>query len=120
MSCTTPSKTNPHRPTSGGKKEPRNTSTSAAARFIRRMSPQPRPTPPRSGSRTSITGENGVPRPAQRCQYPFLQVVAIEEVVGIEGDEAAVGVDDVHARLLDRAHVERIGVDELHDQHAEH
>src|ERR1700691_2659291 len=46
-------------------------------------------------------------------------MVAVEEVVGVEGDEAAVGVDDVDTGFLYAADVEGVGVDELHDDDAE-
>ena len=49
----------------------------------------------------------------------MFQMVAVEEVVGVEGDEAAVGMDDVDAGFLDAADVEGVGVDELHDDDAE-
>ena len=44
----------------------------------------------------------------------MFQVIAVEEVVGVEGDEAAAGVDDVDAGFFDAADVEGVGVDELH------
>jgi hypothetical protein len=50
----------------------------------------------------------------------LLEVVAIEEVVGVEGNETLrVGVRDVDAGLLDRAEIEALRVDELHDEDAE-
>jgi hypothetical protein len=51
----------------------------------------------------------------------LFQGVAVEEVVGVEGDlfQAAVGVDDVDAGFFDAADVEGVGVDELHDDDAE-
>ncbi len=52
---------------------------------------------------------------AQRRQHVALEVVPVEEIVGVERDQPAVGMDDVHAGLLDRAHVEGLRVDELHD-----
>ena len=56
---------------------------------------------------------------AQRSEAGLFQMVAVEEVVGVEGDEAAVGMDDVDAGFLDAADVEGVGVDELHDDDAE-
>ncbi len=64
-------------------------------------------------------GEGGLGVLAQRGEARLLQVVAVEEVVGVEGDEAAVGMDDVDAGFLDAADVEGVGVDELHDDDAE-
>jgi hypothetical protein len=49
----------------------------------------------------------------------LFQGVAVEEVVSVEGDEAAVGVDYVDAGFLYAADVEGVGVDELHDDYAE-
>src|SRR5271166_3478505 len=49
----------------------------------------------------------------------LFQVVAVEKVVGVEGDEAAIGVNDVDAGFLDAADVEGVGVNELHDDDAE-
>jgi hypothetical protein len=37
---------------------------------------------------------------AERGQARSFQLVAVEEVVGVEGDEAPVGVDDVDAGFL--------------------
>ena len=56
---------------------------------------------------------------AERGQARCFQVVAVEEVVGVEGDQAAVGVDYVDAGFLDAADIEGVGVDELHDDDAE-
>src|SRR4051812_43654013 len=58
-------------------------------------------------------------RSSQRAEPRRLELVAVEQVVGVEGNHPPVGMDDVDARLLHRAHVERVGVDELHDQDAE-
>ncbi len=41
----------------------------------------------------------------------MFQAVTVEEVVGIEGDEAAIRVDDVDAGFLDAADIEGAGVD---------
>ena len=69
--------------------------------------------------RESDWGQGGLGVLAQRGQARLLQVVAVEEVVGVEGDEAAVGVDYVDAGFLDAAYVEGVGIDELHDDDAE-
>src|SRR4029079_9378543 len=55
----------------------------------------------------------------QRLQTRLLQIVPVKQVVGIEGDQPAVRMDDVHSGLLDRAHVEVVGIHELHDDHPE-
>ncbi len=47
-----------------------------------------------------------------------LEIVAVKQIVGVEGNQAAVGMDDVDAGFLDRADVEGVGVQKLHDQHA--
>jgi hypothetical protein len=49
----------------------------------------------------------------------LFQVVAVEEVVGIEGDQASVGMGYVDAGFFDAADVEGMGVYELHDDYAE-
>ena len=50
----------------------------------------------------------------------MLEVVAVEHVVGVEGNEAlAVGVGDVDAGFLDGAEIEALRIDELHDEDAE-
>ena len=49
----------------------------------------------------------------------MFQVVAVEEVVGVEGDQPTIRVDDVDAGFLDAAHVEGMGIDELHNDDAE-
>jgi hypothetical protein len=46
-------------------------------------------------------------------------VVAVEEVVGVEGDETAIGMGDVDASFFDGADVEGMGVEELDDEDAE-
>ena len=46
-------------------------------------------------------------------------MVAIEEVVGVERDEAAIGMGDVDAGFFDRTDLEGMGVEELHDEDAE-
>jgi hypothetical protein len=57
---------------------------------------------------------------AQRHKARLLEVVAIEHVVGVEGNEAfAIGVGDVDAGLLDGAKIEGLGVDELDDEDTE-
>src|ERR1700722_13155723 len=55
-------------------------------------------------------------KPASTSSTPM---VAVEEVVGVEGDEASVGVDDVDAGFLDAANIEGVGVEELHDDYPE-
>jgi hypothetical protein len=53
---------------------------------------------------------------AEGLEAGLFEVVAVEEVVGVEGDEAfGVGVGDVDAGLFDGAEVEGLGVDELDD-----
>ena len=49
----------------------------------------------------------------------MFEVVAVEEVVGVEGDEASVGVGYVDAGFFHAADVEGVGVYELHDDYAE-
>ena len=49
----------------------------------------------------------------------MFQFVAVEEVVSVEGDETAVGVNDVDAGFLDAADIEGVGLDELHNDDAE-
>ena len=49
----------------------------------------------------------------------MFQVVAVKEIVGVEGNEAAVGVNDVDASFLNAADIERVGIDELHNDYAE-
>jgi hypothetical protein len=50
----------------------------------------------------------------------LLEVVAVEHVVRVEGDEASrIGVGDVDAGLLDRAEIEALRIDELHDEDTE-
>ena len=57
---------------------------------------------------------------AEGFQAGFFEGVAVEQVVGVEGDEAlAVGVGDVDAGFFDAAEVEGLGVDELDDEDAE-
>jgi hypothetical protein len=46
-------------------------------------------------------------------------MVAVEEVVGVEGDQASVGVGYVDAGFLYAADVEGVGVYELHDDYSE-
>ena len=55
---------------------------------------------------------------AQRRKPRALQIVAIKQIVRIEGNQAAVRVHDVDAGLLHRAHVESVCVEKLHDEHA--
>src|SRR5215471_8866098 len=53
--------------------------------------------------------------PAKRIETGFFQIVSIEQVVRIKWDQSPIGMHDVDAGLLDGAHVEREGIDELHD-----
>src|SRR5947209_18728138 len=56
---------------------------------------------------------------AQRRQPRRLELIAVEQVERVERDQPPVRMCDVDARLLDRAEIERLRVDELHDQQAE-
>src|SRR5258708_31347474 len=56
---------------------------------------------------------------AKRCEPRVLQVIPVEQIVGVEGNQASIGMHDVNAGFLDGAHVEGVGVQKLHDQHAE-
>src|SRR5260370_12486821 len=47
-----------------------------------------------------------------------LEGIAVKEIVGVEGNQAAIGVDDVDAGLFHGAHVESVRVEELHDEDA--
>ena len=58
-------------------------------------------------------------RPRAAMLEPLLQPVPVEQVVRVERDDPAVGVDDVDAGLLHAPHVEVMRVEELHDDHAE-
>jgi len=55
---------------------------------------------------------------AEGRQAGALQIVAIKHVVGVEGDQASIGMDDMDAGFLRGAHVEGMRVNELHDEHA--
>ena len=44
----------------------------------------------------------------------MFQLVPVKEVIGIEGNEASVRMHDVHARLFDAPHIERVRVNKLH------
>ena len=48
-----------------------------------------------------------------------LEMVAVEEVVGVKGDKAAIGMDDVDAGFLDGTDIESIGVKKMDDEDAE-
>src|SRR5438046_7478819 len=53
-------------------------------------------------------------------QSRLFEIVAIKEVVSIKRDQPlCIGMDDVHTALLYRAHIEGVGIDELHNEHAE-
>ena len=57
---------------------------------------------------------------AEQGKAGLLKIVAVEEVVCVERDDASgVGVGNVDARLTDGAKVEAVGVDELNDEDAE-
>ena len=57
---------------------------------------------------------------AEGFEAGLFEGVAVEHVVGVEGDEAlGVGVGDVDAGFFDGAEVEGLGVDELDDEDAE-
>lgn len=57
---------------------------------------------------------------AKRGEAGLFEVVAVEEVVGVERDKAfGVGMGDVDAGLANGAKVEGVGVDELDDENAE-
>src|SRR5260370_12604608 len=47
-----------------------------------------------------------------------LKGIAVEEIVSVERNQAAIGVDDVDAGLFHGAHVESVRVEELHDEDA--
>ncbi len=65
-------------------------------------------------------GERGLRnKTTQSGKTRAFEIVAIEEVVSIEGNKATVGMDDVNAGLLDAANVEGVGVEELNDEDAE-
>ena len=67
--------------------------------------------------RSSAVGEGLV---AEGFEAGLFEGVAVEHIVGVEGDEAlAVGMGDVDAGFFDAAQVEGLGVDELDDQDAE-
>ena len=49
----------------------------------------------------------------------MFEVVAVEEVVGVEGDEASVWVNDVDTSFLDTADIKSMSVEKLHNDDAE-
>src|SRR5947199_6225703 len=55
---------------------------------------------------------------SQWSQARRLEIVAVEKIVRVERNQAAVRMDDVYAGFLDRTKVECLRVDELHDQNA--
>src|ERR1700743_3174772 len=57
---------------------------------------------------------------AKRGKTSLFEIVTVEHVVGVEGDEAlAVWVSDVDTGLFDATEVEGLGVNELDDKDAE-
>src|SRR5215813_4090983 len=83
------------------------------------------PTPARNPRPTSfpVTGRGSdmcsLPSDSQGRKSCVLQVVAVKQVVSVEWDQPPVGMHDVYAALLHRTHIERVRIDELHDDHAE-
>ena len=63
------------------------------------------PDPPPRGWLRHRSDTRGIVQSTQRIQARLLEVVAVEEVVGVERINRP-SMDDVHASLLDRAHVE--------------
>src|SRR5215472_5033781 len=55
---------------------------------------------------------------AQRLEPRPFQFVAIKKIVGVKGDQAAIGVDNVDTGLLHRAHVECVSVEKLDDKYS--
>ncbi len=49
----------------------------------------------------------------------MLEVITVEEVVSVERDEAAIGVDDVDAGFFDGANVEGVSIEKMDDEHTE-
>ena len=47
---------------------------------------------------------------AQRRQPRLFQLVAVKKIVGIEGNQAAIGMDDMDAGFLDRVDFESMGM----------
>lgn len=56
---------------------------------------------------------------AESGEAGVLEVIAVEEVVGVERDEAAIGVDDVDTGFFDGADVEGVRIEEMDDEHTE-
>jgi hypothetical protein len=48
-----------------------------------------------------------------------LEVITVKEVKGVEGDETAVGMDDVDAGFLDGTDIEDVGTEEMDSEDAE-
>jgi hypothetical protein len=67
----------------------------------------------------SDSGQGCLGIAAKWGQAGLFEIIAVEEIVSVEGDQAAVGVNDMDAGFLDAADVEGVGVDELHDDDAE-
>src|ERR1700694_3346047 len=49
----------------------------------------------------------------------YVQAVAVEKIVGVEGDDLAFARDEVNAGALHRGDAEIVAVEELHDDDAE-
>ena len=56
---------------------------------------------------------------AKGGETSVFELVAIEEVVGVKGNEAAMGMDDRDTGLFDGADVEGIRVEEMDNENAE-
>src|ERR1700722_19182240 len=54
----------------------------------------------------------------QGSQARALQVIAVEEIVSIEGNQAAVWMHDMDTSLLDRPNIKSVGIDELDNEYA--
>src|SRR5437762_2684665 len=56
---------------------------------------------------------------SERSEPCPLQFISIKKIVGIERNQPPIGMHNVDAGFLHTSHVERVGVNELHDDHAE-
>jgi hypothetical protein len=52
-------------------------------------------------------------RGAQGTEARAFEVVTIEQVISIEGDQPTVGMHNVNASFLHRAHIKRIGIQKI-------